>query len=104
MEITPEFIAIQVESQSYEISLHADDERISDELTIFQLESALLDCEVIESYPNDPRGESCLVIGFTFEHIPLHIVCGKNSLGNLILITVYIPKMPKWRDPYTRNK
>ena len=102
--MTPDFIRIEMERQKYEISLHADDERIADGLTVSQLESALFDCQIIEQYPDDPRGESCLAVGFTREGIPVHFVCGKNPSGHLILITVYIPTMPKWRDPYTRNK
>lgn len=102
--IIPDFIRAEIEKQSYEISLHADDERIADGLTISQLEFALSDCEIIEQYPDDPRGESCLVLGFTPEGISVHVVCGKNRSGHLILITVYIPTMPKWKDPRTRNR
>ena len=104
MSVTLNFIRNEIEKQSYEISLHADDERIADELTVSQLEIVLSQCKIIEHYPNDPRGESCLILGFTPEGIPVHIVCGKNPSGHLILITVYIPTMPKWKDPYTRNK
>lgn len=104
MGITPDFIRAEVEQQTYEISLHADDERIADGLTIVQLEFVLLHCEIIEEYPEDPRGESCLVLGFTPEGSPVHVVCGKNPSGHLILVTVYIPTMPKWRDPYIRNR
>lgn len=102
--VTPDFIRAEIEKQSYEISLHADDERIADGLTISQLEFVLSNCEIIEQYPNDPRGESCLILGFTSDRIPIHVVCGKNRSGHLILITVYIPTMPKWKDPRTRNR
>jgi hypothetical protein len=103
MSITPEFIRDEIAKQTYEISLHADDERIADGLTVSQLEVALSGCKIIEDYPDDPRGESCLAFGFTSEDQPVHIVCGRNPSGHLILITVYIPTMPKWSDPYTRN-
>lgn len=104
MGITNDFIRTEIENQNYEISVHADDERIAEYLTILQLESALLNGEIIEHYLNDPRGESCLVLGFTREKTPIHIVCGKSRSERLILITVYIPVMPKWRNPYTRNR
>ena len=104
MTIKLDFISTEIKKQSYEISIHADDERIADVITIFQLEFALSNCKIIEQYPDDPRGESCLAIGFTPEKLPVHLVCGKNPSGHLILITVYIPTMPKWRDPYTRNQ
>ena len=78
MSITLDFIRNEIKKQIYEISLHADDERIADELTVSQLEIVLSQCKIIEQYPNDPRGESCLIVGFTPEGIPVHIVCGKN--------------------------
>jgi len=104
LTITPDFICNEIEWQSYEISLHADDERIADGLTILQLEFALSDCKIIEEYSDDPRGESCLVLGYTTDAKAIHVVCGKNPADHLVLITVYIPSMPKWKDPYTRNR
>lgn len=104
MGITIDFIRSEIEGQCYEIALHADDERIADGLSITQIEEVLLNCEIIEQYPNDPRGESCLALGFIHGKIPVHVVCGRNPSGHLFLITVYIPTMPKWKNPYTRNR
>jgi len=104
MSITPDFIRTEIRNQSYEISLHADDERIADGLTVADLEVVLSNCQIIERYPNDPRGESCLVLGYSAGRVPVHIVCGKNRLGHMILVTVYIPAMPKWLDASTRNR
>ena len=103
MPLTPEFIRKEIKKQTYLISIHADDERLADGLTILELESALTSCEMLEQYPEDPRGESCLAIGFV-NNRPIHFVCGKNRAGHLVLITVYIPSLPKWKDPYTRNR
>ncbi len=104
MSITPDLIRTEITQQSYEISIHADNERLADGLTVLQLEVALSNCEVLERYPDDPRGESCLVLGLTHEGTPIHTVCGRNPAGHLILITVYIPTMPKWQEPRTRNR
>lgn len=57
----------------------------------------------MERYPDDPRGESCLLLGYTPEDIPIHVVCDKRASGHLILVTIYVPTMPKWKDPSTRN-
>lgn len=103
MPLTPEFIRAEIENQTYQISLHADDERLADGLTIVELEAVLSGCEIIESYPEDPRGESCLSLGFVNEK-SVHVVCGRNSAGHLVLVTVYIPAMPKWKDPHTRDR
>lgn len=104
MSITSDFVRREIKKQAYEISIHADEERLAEGLTIDQVEDALSSCAIIEKYPDDPRGESCLAAGFVSPRMPLHAVCGKNRSGHLILVTIYIPAMPKWRDPYTRNR
>jgi hypothetical protein len=97
-----DFIRAEISNQSYQISIHADDERLADGLTIAELETSLLNCEILESYPEDQRGESCS-LGFVVEK-PVHVVCGRNRSGHLVLITVYVPSMPKWNNPRTRNR
>jgi hypothetical protein len=103
MSITIDFIRSEIENESYEISLHADNERLNDELTLNQLEQALVTGEIIEYYQSDARGESCLIYGVC-DDVNIHIVCGKNRQQHLIIITVYIPSMPKWLNPYMRNR
>ena len=48
----------------HEFSKHAERERELDMIYVRELEDALRDCEIIENYPDDPRGASCLVLGF----------------------------------------
>ena len=50
--ITPDLIRTEITQQSYEISIHADNERLADGLTVLQLEVALSNCEVLERYPD----------------------------------------------------
>ena len=45
------FFGEEVAAQTYEISLHADEERLAEQLTIAELETALSACEVLEEYP-----------------------------------------------------
>lgn len=82
--MTEGFIRNEIIHQLYEISLHADDERMNDGLTINQVEHALLNGRILEHYPDDPRGESCLFFGFTQTNIPVHVVCGKNRNSRLL--------------------
>ncbi|MGR3304056.1 MAG: hypothetical protein ACUZ8I_16355 [Candidatus Scalindua sp.] len=48
MNITTNFVRTEIDEQSYEISLHADDERIAESLTVVQLEFALSNCKILE--------------------------------------------------------
>ena len=62
--------------EQYEISHHAEQERRNDNLFIEDMEAAILDGEIIESYPDDPRGPSCLVFGHSNTGRPVHVVVG----------------------------
>ena len=48
----------------YELSKHAEKERQIDMIYMWELEETLRGCEIIENYPDDPRGASCLVLGW----------------------------------------
>ena len=62
-----------VRAGRYEVSLHAQQERLEDDLDLNEIEAAILQGELIEKYPNDPRGPSCLVGGLAGVK-PLHVV------------------------------
>lgn len=91
-----------IRADKYYFSAHADNERMNDDLFISEVEASILNGSILESYPDDKRGSSCLVVGFTKEGKPIHSVCGKND-DTLIIITVYIPTPPKFKNPYERS-
>ncbi len=97
-----DMIRQKVLSGGYVYTLHADIERKADDLAFYQIEEALLNGQIIENYPDLGLGESCLVLGFS-ENIPIHIVCGWRG-EKIAVITVYVPKPPKFIDPWTRRK
>jgi hypothetical protein len=99
-----EYIRERVQSNRYEISRHAERERESDRLLISDIEeSIVLNGELLEDYPNDPRGHSCLILGFSRAGQAIHTVWGLLSTDWVRLITVYIPKPPRWIDVRTRG-
>jgi hypothetical protein len=69
-----------VRNDQYGYSMHAEIECKADELTFAQVEEALLDGQILEQYPDTGRGEK------------------------IVLITVYVPKPPKFVDPRTRGE
>jgi len=90
----------------YEFSKHAEREREFDMILVNEIEDALKNCEIIEDYPDDPRGASCLVLGFSGQR-PVHAVCAiKIDPEELLLITVYDPsKRPnKWTENYRKRR
>ena len=97
------WIRHKIKSGDYELSGHADEEREAEKITLVDIEQAVFSGELIEDYPKDPRGPSCLVLGYTTNGYPLHIVCGQTPLKGLRIITVYTPSLPKWIDSRTRK-
>lgn len=59
----------------------------------------IVDC-LLGSIPG--RGESCLLVGFTDAGKPVHVVCGRLGIA-LVIVTVYIPTPPKFKNPYERG-
>ena len=41
-----------------------------------EIEEAIHGGAIIEPYPDDPRGSSCLIFGLTSGNRPLHVICG----------------------------
>ncbi len=101
MEI--EEVKEKIGHDEYEISFHAEKERYAEDITVSDLETAISDGEILENYPDDQRGTSCLVLGYS-QNRPIHIVCGHTPMKWIRIITVYIPKHPKWIDERTRIK
>ncbi len=96
-----EEIKARIRAEEYVYTSHGDLERKTDDLTLKQVEDALLAGQVLESYPNTGRGESCLIVGMSDEQ-PIHVVCGWFG-QKVAIITVYIPTPPKFIDPWTRG-
>ena len=98
-----EVIKHKVRLNEFILSGHAHKERQEEEIEIRHIKEALSNGEIIEDYPDDPRGPSCLILGFS-ENRPIHLVCGWTKSNWLLVITVYIPQLPKWIDAKTRAK
>ena len=58
--------------------------------------------QILENYPEHRRGPCCLLLGYTGDQRPLHVV-STTAQPVLVLITVYEPKPPKWVTPTQRR-
>lgn len=101
--LTDDWVAERVRSREYVISQHAEIERRNDGLSLSDIEDALLNGRIIESYPDTGRGISCLVCGEA-QRGAVHVVCGRNKHSWLVIVTVYVPALPKWKSPTERNR
>ncbi len=57
------------------------------------------DGELVEDYPADPRGHSCLILGFGHDGRPIHVVCSPKE-DYLAIITAYLPDEQAWTDGF----
>jgi hypothetical protein len=55
--------------------------------------------EVIEVYPDDARGSSCLMFGFGEGDRSLHVVCAPKE-DYLAIITAYLPSKTLWEQGF----
>ena len=55
--------------------------------------------EVVEDYPEDVRGHSCLMLGFGEGGRAIHVVCSPKD-EYLAIITAYLPDAGEWSDDF----
>jgi hypothetical protein len=55
--------------------------------------------EVIEDYPEDARGHSCLLLGRGNEGRPIHVACAPKE-NYLAIITTYLPDRNEWSEDF----
>jgi hypothetical protein len=76
--------------RQYEFSKHAVDQSIIRDIRVAEMEEAISGrCEIIEDYPDDKYGPSCLILGFTEDRRPLHLQCSYPSRPLIKIITLY---------------
>lgn len=89
----------KIATRQYEFSKHAVDQTIIRGITVAELEQAISSrSEVIEDYPEDKYGPSCLILGVTVDGRPLHVQCSYPSRPMVKIVTVYEPDPSLWRD------
>jgi hypothetical protein len=87
----------------FEFSQHAVDQSIIRYVSVQEIREAFANSEIIEDYPDDKYGPSCLVLGFTLAGRPLHIRCSYPSRPLVKLVTLYEPDPDLWIDFRTRR-
>ncbi len=83
--------------------IHAVRRMFERNFSIEDVNSALENGLVLESYPDDKPYPSCLILGW-IESRPVHIVVAENAEENeKIIITVYEPDHTQWSEDFTRR-
>lgn len=68
-----------------------------------EIEVTITAGELIEDYPEDVRGHSCLLLGSGDSGRPIHVVCAPKP-EYLAIITAYIPHPDQWSADFKKRK
>ena len=103
MAVDIESVREKVSTGRYTISFtHTEKLRLR-KIKAEDIEQAVKIGQVIEDYPEDRRGESCLILGFVLER-PLHALCGRLEMEEVLVITAYEPDPTEWEQDWTTRK
>ena len=78
-----------VAAERFEFSKHAVDQSILRRISVQELREAIARGEVIEDYPEDKYGPSCLIFGRTAAGRPLHVQCSCPWRSLVKVVTTY---------------
>ncbi len=101
-EVALENIRRLAATDAVRVTQHALQEMAEDDVVLGDVLAAIRSGEILENYADHRRGPCCLLLGYTHEGRPLHVVCTTIQPA-LVLITVYEPQPPKWVTPTQRR-
>ena len=93
-----EKIRVKIVKNDFELSQQAVNQSIVRRIRVQELREAIMAGEVIEEYPDDKYGPSCLIFGLTIANRPLHVQCSYPSRPLVKIITLYEPDTKIWID------
>ncbi len=81
----------KIRTRQYIMTLHAEEEMDDDELTIFDVERAILTGEIVERQKEYKTGEwKYLIKGYTLTDHNVIVVSKLSMTGKLVIITVFL--------------
>ena len=72
-------------------------------ITTEDVREVLMGREIIEDYPEDVRGHSCLMLGTDKTGRAIHVVCSPKE-DYLAIITTYLPDPSQWHSDFRKRK
>jgi len=100
MKVKINLIQEGIKQGEYRFTIHALERCIERNISPNEIREAILNGEIIEYYPQDKYGPSCLICGITKKNRFLHVLC---SLKPVWIITSYDPTLNPiaWNHNYT---
>ena len=90
----------------FRISDHGYDELAEDGILVGEVIAALAEAQVVEDYPNYPKGPCVLVLLTGDDGRAIHAVWGlpRGQDSPAVLVTAYKPDPKKWTDDFKRRR
>ena len=95
--------ALAVDIENFKITKHMTKRFNERNIKLRFIQSALLNGEIIEQYPNDYPYPSCLVLYYLNGKTPIHVCVGLGE-GELWIITAYYPNTDEWEDDHKTRR
>jgi hypothetical protein len=86
----------KVLKREYSWRQHAIERSIERKIAEEGIAEVILNGEIIEEYPEDKYGPSCLIFGRTRQGRPIHVQCSLPP--EVWIITLYEPDPNEWLD------
>jgi hypothetical protein len=98
-----EGIRKKVKAGDYRLTVHAFERCVERDISPNELKEVILLGEIIERYPEDKYGPSCLIWGITEKRRILHVQCSVNPAW---IITAYDPTLnpEEWNANFKRRR
>ena len=93
----------QLSNGEFDLTLHVTRRIVQREINELEIRQAGGEAFIIEEYPDDKYSPSCLMLGFSTNGRPLHILVSLADTALVRVITVYEPDPADWTDYATRR-
>jgi hypothetical protein len=103
LELRLAVIRERVERGDYDISFSHTEKLRERKIGTEDIEETIRNGVLIEDYPDDPRGPSCLILGHS-RGGALHVVCGRLEEEQILIITAYQPDPAEWESDWRTRR
>jgi hypothetical protein len=103
MTASIEEIQQKIADEQFEFSKHAVDQSILRKILVREVRESIANGQIIEDYPDDKYGASCLISGLTQDKRPIHIHCSYPSRSLIKIVTLYEPSLQRWNNDFTQR-